>query len=104
MTKLVFLVFSIFFFQIYLLILAGPRTGVPRTIGQVALTQLAQEEPRTVGPKDYWALGLLAPSTLVPKDYWAAPVVLPNLMKNSHKSSSWLRKKTDHGRTDGQTL
>ena len=54
--------------------LVGPRTGVPRTIGQVAPTQLAQEDPRTVGPKDYWALGLLAQSTLEPKDYWAAPV------------------------------
>ena len=53
--------------------LVGPRTGVPRTIGQVAPTQLAQEDPSTVGPKDYWALGLLAPSTLRPKDYWAVP-------------------------------
>ena len=53
--------------------LVGPRTGVSRTIGQVAPTQLAQEDPRTVGPKDYWALGLLAPSTLESKDYWAAP-------------------------------
>ena len=53
--------------------LVGPRTGVPRTFGQVAPTELAQEDPRTVGPKDYRALGLLAPSTLEPKDYWAAP-------------------------------
>ena len=54
--------------------LVGPRTGVPRTIGQVAPTQLTQEDPRTVGPKDYWALRLLAPSALVPKDCWAAPL------------------------------
>ena len=54
--------------------LVGPRTGVPRTIGQVAPTHLAQEDPRTVGPKDYWSLGLLAPSTQVSKDYWAAPL------------------------------
>ena len=33
--------------------IVGPRTGVPRTIGQVAPTQLAQEDPRTVRPKDY---------------------------------------------------
>ena len=57
--------------------LVGPRTGVPRTIGQVAPTQLAEEDPRTVGPKDYWALGLLAPSTVEPKDYWAAPIRPP---------------------------
>ena len=49
--------------------LVGPRRGVPRTIGQVAPTKLAQEDPRIVGPKDNWALGLLAPSTLEPKDY-----------------------------------
>ena len=53
--------------------LVGPRAGVPRTFGQVAPTELAQEDPRTVGPKDFWALGLLAPCTLEPKDYWAAP-------------------------------
>ena len=44
--------------------LVGPRTGVPRTFGQVAPTELAQEDPRTVGPKDYWAL---APRTTGPR-------------------------------------
>ena len=72
---------------IYVLMLVGPRRGVPRTIGQVAPTQLAQEDPRTIGPKDYWALGLLAPSTLEPKDYWVAPVYkvsIPLLLPIGH--------------------
>ena len=45
--------------------LVGPGTGVPRTFGQVAPTQLAHENPRTVGPKDYWALGQLTPTPQV---------------------------------------
>ena len=67
--------------------LVGSRTGVSRTIGQVAPTQLAQKDPRNVGPKDYWALGLLAPSSLEPKDYWAAPIFAISFWLEAYVSS-----------------
>ena len=70
--------------------LVGPRTGVPRTIGQVAPTQLAQEDPRTVGPKDYWALGLLAQSSLEPKNYWARPFVHPSAPPFGYSVRLWV--------------
>ena len=67
--------------------LVEPRTGVPRTIGQVDPTQLVQEDRRTVGPKGYWALGLLAPSSLEPKDYWAAPIFAISFWLEAYVSS-----------------
>ena len=49
------------FYSIYVLMLVGPRTGVPRTFGQVAPTELAR------GPQDCWTQGLLGPRTTGPK-------------------------------------